>query len=103
MERYEAALKSIEEQGAKQAVPVKVAPMAPGEREKWASTMPNLASDWVKANASRGPAAEIMKTYMEELRKRGAQPVRDWDKRSEERRVGKACVSTCRSRWAPYH
>src|SRR3546814_15241722 len=25
------------------------------------------------------------------------------DKRSEERRVGKACVSTCRSRWAPYH
>src|SRR3546814_14209735 len=22
--------------------------------------------------------------------------------RSEERRVGKACVSTCRSRWAPY-
>src|SRR3546814_17378394 len=23
--------------------------------------------------------------------------------RSEERRVGKACVSTCRSRWSPYH
>src|SRR3546814_16161393 len=23
--------------------------------------------------------------------------------RSEERRVGKACVSTCRSRWLPYH
>src|SRR3546814_11088611 len=36
-----------------------------------------------------------------------------WDKRtidrhgiedrSEERRVGKECVSTCRSRWSPYH
>src|SRR3546814_20974993 len=27
-----------------------------------------------------------------------------WDKppRSEERRVGKECVSTCRSRWSPY-
>src|SRR3546814_15275980 len=25
------------------------------------------------------------------------------DDRSEERRVGKECVSTCRSRWAPYH
>src|SRR3546814_15254577 len=25
-----------------------------------------------------------------------------WD-RSEERRVGKECVSTCRSRWTPYH
>src|SRR3546814_341914 len=27
-------------------------------------------------------------------------PVED---RSEERRVGKECVSTCRSRWSPYH
>src|SRR3546814_3491132 len=25
------------------------------------------------------------------------------DYRSEERRVGKECVSTCRSRWSPYH
>lgn len=80
MQRYEAALKAIGEQGAKQAVPVKIAPMAQGEREKWAKTMPNIAADWVKANASRGPAAQIVKTYMEELRKRGAKPVRDWDK-----------------------
>ena len=31
----------------------------------------------------------------------------DWnqfqDPRSEERRVGKECQSTCRSRWSPYH
>src|SRR3546814_956979 len=27
----------------------------------------------------------------------------DGMRRSEERRVGKECVSTCRSRWAPYH
>src|SRR3546814_15534800 len=25
------------------------------------------------------------------------------EQRSEERRVGKECVSTCRSRWSPYH
>src|SRR3546814_5875732 len=25
------------------------------------------------------------------------------DRRSEARRVGKECVSTCRSRWSPYH
>src|SRR3546814_16303378 len=25
------------------------------------------------------------------------------DERSEERRVGKECVSPCRSRWSPYH
>src|SRR3546814_2952264 len=29
-------------------------------------------------------------------------PLRD-PLRSEERRVGKECVSTCRSRWSPYH
>src|SRR3546814_8950255 len=28
---------------------------------------------------------------------------RRWRYRSEERRVGKECVSTCRSRWSPYH
>src|SRR3546814_12399903 len=27
----------------------------------------------------------------------------DMHRRSEERRVGKECVSTCRSRWSPYH
>src|SRR3546814_13152798 len=27
----------------------------------------------------------------------------DYNNRSEERRVGKECVSTCRSRWSPYH
>jgi len=80
MQRYESALKAIGEQGAKQAVPVKIAPMAQGEREKWAKSMPNIAADWVKANAARGPAGQIVKTYMEELRKRGAKPVRDWDK-----------------------
>src|SRR3546814_1855684 len=26
-----------------------------------------------------------------------------FETRSEERRVGKECVSTCRSRWSPYH
>ena len=80
MQRYEAALKTIAEQGAKQSVPVKVAPMAAGEREKWARTMPDIAGEWARTNAARGPAAQIVRTYMEELRKRGAKPLRDWDK-----------------------
>src|SRR3546814_14477409 len=33
----------------------------------------------------------------EDARRRAVDPLR-----SEERRVGKACVSTCRSRWSPY-
>src|SRR3546814_3153308 len=32
-----------------------------------------------------------------------AKPDKDEGGRSEERRVGKECVSTCRSRWSPYH
>src|SRR3546814_6143979 len=31
------------------------------------------------------------------------QPIMLEQARSEERRVGKGCVSTCRSRWWPYH
>src|SRR3546814_13704031 len=27
----------------------------------------------------------------------------EWLNRSDERRVGKECGSTCRSRWSPYH
>src|SRR3546814_17485534 len=36
-----------------------------------------------------------------EARPEWFQPLAKW--RSEERRVGKECVSTCRSRWSPYH
>src|SRR3546814_11129107 len=35
--------------------------------------------------------------------KRDQDVVQDEARRSEERRVGKECVSTCRSRWSPYH
>src|SRR3546814_8458730 len=30
-------------------------------------------------------------------------PIGSTEQRSEERRVGKECVSTCRSRWSPYN
>src|SRR3546814_7790607 len=33
----------------------------------------------------------------------GMSPAAEFMLRSEERRVGKECVSTCRSRWSPYH
>src|SRR3546814_16635904 len=32
-----------------------------------------------------------------------SQHAKDMSERSEESRVGKECVSTCRSRWSPYH
>src|SRR3546814_11136518 len=33
----------------------------------------------------------------------GGHPVQVARRRAEERRVGKECVSTCSSRWPPYH
>src|SRR3546814_16624332 len=45
-------------------------------------------------------AAEALPRLPSNLRS----PAAAWSKpRSEERRVGKECVSTCRSRWSPYH
>src|SRR3546814_17765450 len=43
-----------------------------------------------------GRAAEAVQWTSRALRERPSF-------RSEERRVGKECVSTCRSRWPPYH
>src|SRR3546814_14052552 len=46
------------------------------------------------------------KTHNAEMRETAFQAVDRWEydgSRSEERRVGKECVSTCRSRWSPSH
>src|SRR3546814_16857475 len=48
-----------------------------------------------------GDLAETGEKMVERLRRKAFLP--DSRKRSEERRVGKECVSTCRSRWSPYH
>src|SRR3546814_4046601 len=44
---------------------------------------------------------ELPKEFHGEDADKPAEP--EWETRSEERRVGKECVSTCRSRWSPYH
>ena len=80
MQRYEGALKTMAEVGAKQSTPVVVSPLPPAEREKWVRTLPNLAADWAKSNAAKGPTREIVKTYMDALRARGVKPAREWDK-----------------------
>src|SRR3546814_11255433 len=46
--------------------------------------------------ASLGPRDSLTNDYLGGSR-------RIVGNRSEERRVGKECVSTCRSRWSPYH
>src|SRR3546814_8041169 len=54
------------------------------------------SSDVCSSDLSRGLRAGA-------LGKPAGPPDRRTDHRSEERRVGKECVSTCRSRWSPYH
>lgn len=80
MQRYQGALKTMAEVGAKQSPAVRITALSDGERDKWVKTMPNLAAEWAKTNASKGPAKEIVKSYMDALRKRGVKPARDWDK-----------------------
>src|SRR3546814_12939654 len=67
---------------------------------------------YVGSTSSR--IAEHERVYAAALANTDAFPIRDPDPsrtaqdlhahfRSEERRVGKACVSTCSARWSPYH
>src|SRR3546814_19999070 len=54
------------------------------------------------AQLTEGRAVSIELTYTNATAEAGTCGLTlGW--RSEERRVGKECVSTCRSRWAPYH
>src|SRR3546814_14463575 len=64
----------------------------------------------------RFPARDRFVTYIHDRKRNRAFGQADWldpslpvlprlmrQVRSEERRVGKECGSTCRSRWSPYH
>src|SRR3546814_7019105 len=75
----------------------------------WSSDV--CSSDLEKAWSARDPVA-LAALFAEDgfVLPSGRPPVRGraaireyYTGRSEERRVGKECVSTCRSRWSPYH
>src|SRR3546814_20736151 len=63
-----------------------------------------LPDGTVKVLVEGGQRARISKyADTEDFFQAYAEAVPDDAGRSEERRVGKACVSTCSSRWSPYH
>src|SRR3546814_1815941 len=73
----------------------------------WSSDV--CSSDLASSDAWRGPVQPAPHSGERGLN-RGARGLsaggsgsRWRESRSEERRVGKECVSTCRSRWSPYH
>src|SRR3546814_104415 len=55
------------------------------------------------AVAGLGPNARAVKGSVSDLSDLDRLYAAVKAERSEERRVGKECVSTCRSRWSPYH
>ncbi len=56
-----------------------VTELSPEERARWAATLPNIAERWAAPLEAKGlPAREVLRTYVENLRKAGAQPARDW-------------------------
>src|SRR3546814_13453103 len=72
--------------------------------EQFAAAMRMVkAGDPMDPQTDMGPLSSFAQRdtvlkQLDEAKKLGATLLR-----SEERRVGKECVSTCRSRWSPYH
>jgi TRAP-type C4-dicarboxylate transport system substrate-binding protein len=83
MRRAQTALATMVEVGKGQSPPVTVSELPAAERKLWIESMPNIAQDWVKANAAKGlPAQQVLDAYMAGLRQRGVEPARAWDKPS---------------------
>src|SRR3546814_1101980 len=66
---------------------------------------PDAGGLWHCLPAARRQLAdrELGRTSLRFLRIPPSSPFKGGRHRSEERRVGKESVSTCRSRWSPYH
>src|SRR3546814_7412931 len=72
---------------------------------KLAATRSELALRRAQAKGANADELTDLLTKREadQARLVGAMQAAGLTDRSEERRVGKECVSTCRSRWSPYH
>jgi C4-dicarboxylate-binding protein DctP len=57
---------------------VTVSELPQAERAKWAKALPDVAGDWARRNGDAGK--QVLKIFMEEARKHGAKPLRDWDR-----------------------
>lgn len=80
---YYKELKAREASGLKamQAKGMKVYMLPDAERRRWAMAAPNVAKGWAEAQEKKGlPGKAVLKGFMDELRARGANPPRNWDK-----------------------
>lgn len=79
LERHEFALNKMVELGANQNPPVEIIVMPQEERQKWVDALPDVAGEWAAQLESQGvPGKAFLAAYMDGLRERGEEPVRDW-------------------------
>jgi TRAP-type C4-dicarboxylate transport system substrate-binding protein len=72
-ERVDAGLKTMQDAG------LKVADLAPAERERWAKAIPNTAKKWAEdLEAKKLPGKAVLKGYMDGLKAAGVKVPRDW-------------------------
>jgi TRAP-type C4-dicarboxylate transport system substrate-binding protein len=73
--RYQRGIDSMQEEGAT------VTSLSAADKQRWIDGLPNIAARWVEASEARGiPAGEVLQIYMDAIRSRGGQPLRDWDR-----------------------
>jgi len=74
MARYQKFLTALPDVGAT------VTEMSADDVATWANTLPNLAGDWVEANANKG-AAVVLDAYMQKIEDFNINPRIDWSSR----------------------
>jgi len=67
----EAALDTMKKAG------LQITDLPQAEKTKWVNSLPNIVGPWLQSNGDQGKA--VLKAYFDELRARGAKPLRDWD------------------------
>src|SRR3546814_13748670 len=99
---------SVVEQAKKDGLPLQ--PFTVHDHRRTGSTLLNelgFNSDWIEKCLAHEDGRSSRGVYNKaEYEAQRRHMMQEWsdiiDARSEERRVGKECVSTCRSRWSPY-
>ncbi len=58
---------------------VTILQMSDDAREEWATSLPDIASEWRKFNGDKGlPADEVMGLFLDKMTAAGAKPLRNW-------------------------
>src|SRR3546814_17744008 len=72
-------------------------------RKAFRRSLPDVIVDRKTKGGPQGFSFQILHHFRSEIRERLLDGFLANERRSEERRVGKECVSPCRSRWSPYY